>query len=110
MKILWTESASQSAEHYYELIYASSWDAAARFRRRLQSHVERLAAYPMSGREGRVSGTREITLAPWPYILVYTVHPDRIVISAVRHGAQLWPPHRYISPQRPDPRSPAVPQ
>jgi plasmid stabilization system protein ParE len=38
-----------------------------------------------------MAGRRELTFAPWPYIVVYQVKPDAIEISRIFHGAQDWP-------------------
>jgi plasmid stabilization system protein ParE len=45
----------------------------------------------MSGRAGRVPGTRELVIANRPFIAAYAIQKARIVILAVYHGAQRWP-------------------
>jgi plasmid stabilization system protein ParE len=45
----------------------------------------------MSGRSGRVPGTRELVISDTPFIAPYAIDRDRIVILAVYHGAQQWP-------------------
>ena len=45
----------------------------------------------MSGRPGRVPGTRELAISNTPFITAYTIENDRIVILAIYHGAQQWP-------------------
>jgi plasmid stabilization system protein ParE len=42
------------------------------------------------GRPGRISGTRELVLTAFPYIIAYRV-TDRIEILAMMHGARRWP-------------------
>ena len=46
---------------------------------------------PMSGRAGRVPGTRELVVANTPFLMAYAIEEARIVILAVYHGAQRWP-------------------
>ena len=53
--------------------------------------VQQLASFPMSGRAGRVPGTRELVIANTPFIAAYAIRKARIVILAVYHGAQHWP-------------------
>lgn len=53
--------------------------------------VQQLAAFPMSGRPGRVPGIRELVISNTPFIAAYAIENDRIVILAVYHGAQQWP-------------------
>jgi toxin ParE1/3/4 len=55
------------------------------------SSVQQLAAFPMSGRTGRVPGTRELVIPNTPFIAAYTIEKSRIVILAVYHGAPRWP-------------------
>jgi toxin ParE1/3/4 len=45
----------------------------------------------MSGRSGRVSGTRELVIPNTPFVVAYAIARDRIVILATYHGAQQWP-------------------
>jgi len=52
----------------------------------------RLARYPLSGRLGRLQGTREIILRKLPYILVYRILSSEFVeIARVLHTSRLWP-------------------
>jgi len=44
--------------------------------------------FPNRGRQGRVEGTRELVLAPLPFIVVYRVKTDAVEIVRVYHGAQ----------------------
>jgi len=53
--------------------------------------VQQLATFPMSGRTGRVAGTRELVISNSPFIAAYGIEKDRIVILAIYHGAQQWP-------------------
>jgi len=43
------------------------------------------------GRAGRLAETRELALAPLPFIVVYRVKDDRVEIVRILHGAQRWP-------------------
>jgi plasmid stabilization system protein ParE len=45
----------------------------------------------MSGRPGRVSGTRELVISNTPFIAAYVIEQARIVTLAVYQGAQQWP-------------------
>jgi toxin ParE1/3/4 len=50
-----------------------------------------LLMFPNRGRLGKKEGTRELVMAPLPYIVVYTVRGDTIYIVRILHGAQQWP-------------------
>ena len=58
---------------------------------RIFSAVGMLTRHPLTGREGRVKGTRELAIAQAPYIIAYRIHRDEIQILAALHGAQRWP-------------------
>lgn len=49
--------------------------------------------FPNMGRQGRVSGTRELVVHP-NYLLVYDVVGDRVRILRVLHAAMQWPPSK----------------
>ncbi len=46
---------------------------------------------PGIGQPGRVSGTHEIVMNEFPYILVYQVTSKDIRILVVMHTARKWP-------------------
>lgn len=50
-----------------------------------------LVDFPMMGKQGIISGTREL-LPHEHYRLVYEVHDDEIWVMAVISTSQLWPP------------------
>ncbi|HEV2699033.1 MAG TPA: type II toxin-antitoxin system RelE/ParE family toxin [Terriglobales bacterium] len=92
--IQWTEQAIRQLDQVYEHIALSnSQEAAARVTKHIISSIEQLNTFPMSGRTGRISDTRELVISDTPFIVAYAL-PDkdnRIVILAIYHGAQRWP-------------------
>jgi toxin ParE1/3/4 len=59
-----------------------------------QSVVERigtLETFPHLGRPGRVQGTQEIAFPPLPFLAIYEVREEQIVVLRILHGAQRWP-------------------
>ncbi len=90
--IEWTEQATRQLDQAYDYIALSNSEAvAARITMQIVTSVQQLAAFPMSGRSGRVPGTRELVISNTPFVVAYSVDHDRIVILAVYHGAQHWP-------------------
>ena len=90
--IEWTDQATRQLDQAHDYIASSnSEEVAARITMRIVASVQRLAAFPMLGRAGRVPGTRELVIANTPFLAAYAVEKDRIVILAVYHGAQRWP-------------------
>ena len=45
----------------------------------------------MSGRRGRVDGTRELPVPPGPYIVVYRLVNQAVEVISLEHGAREWP-------------------
>ena len=90
--IEWTEQAIRQLDQAHDYIALSnSEEVATRVTLQIVSSVQQLAAFPMSGRASRVSGTRELVISSTPFIAAYAIEKARIVIVAVYHGAQHWP-------------------
>jgi addiction module RelE/StbE family toxin len=64
---------------------------ANRIARTIYDAVQSLRTMPYRGRNGRLENTRELVLARLPYLVVYQVLEERVVILNVLHGAQRWP-------------------
>jgi addiction module RelE/StbE family toxin len=54
----------------------------------IRAQIDRLARYPAYGRPGRKAGTRELVLRRYPYIAVYRVDGDAVVIIRVQHTSR----------------------
>jgi len=90
--IEWTEQATQQLDQAHDYITLSNNEAiAAQITMHIATSVQQLATFPMSGRPGRVPGTRELVISNSPFIVAYCVKKERIVILALYHGAQQWP-------------------
>ena len=90
--IEWTEQAVRQLEQARDYItLSSSEEVADRITSHIVARVQQLASFPMSGRRGRVAGTRELVISNTPFIVAYTMEHERIVILALYHGAQKWP-------------------
>lgn len=89
--IRWTEQAAEQLDQVYDYVALSnSEEIAARVTERIINSIERLTTFPMSGRPGRVQGTRELVIFQTPFLVAYTIDKDRVVILAIYHGAQQW--------------------
>jgi plasmid stabilization system protein ParE len=84
--IEWTDQASRQLDQAHDYIALSRSEEVA-----AQITMRMVASVPMSGRAGRVPGTRELVISHTPFIAAYTVVKDRIVILAIYHGAREWP-------------------
>ena len=90
--IEWTEEATQQLDQAHDYIALSnSEQVVARIAMHIVASIQRLAAFPMAGRSGRIPGTRELIITNTPFIAAYTIETNRIPILAIYHGAQRWP-------------------
>ncbi len=88
----WTDQATRQLDQAHDYIALSnSEEVAARITTRIVATIQQLAAFPMSGRSGRVAGARELVVPSTPFIAAYVIDRDRIVVLAIYHGAQQWP-------------------
>lgn len=58
---------------------------------KLYNAARSLKQFPNRGRIGQKDGTRELVMAPLPYIIVYGVEPDMVHIFRVIHASEDWP-------------------
>ena len=89
MTIRWTGTALRDLESLHAYIGQDNPDAAASTVERILTAIDALTRYPEIGRRGRVSGTRELVVAP--FVVVYRPRRDLIELIAVLHGARRWP-------------------
>jgi addiction module RelE/StbE family toxin len=90
--IEWTEQAVKHLDQTRDYIALSnSEQVAGRVTMQIVTSVQRLAAFPLSGRPGRVPGTRELVISNAPFIAAYAIEKARIVALAIYHGARQWP-------------------
>jgi len=66
-------------------------ETANRIARRIYEAVQSLRTMPYRGRYGRVENTRELVIPRLPYLVVYQISEERLVVLNVLHGAQRWP-------------------
>ncbi len=91
MRVLWTNEAVTAIEEIVEYIVADNPSAAHALAEQIFDTVERqLPDHPLSGRPGRVDGTREL-IVHRSYIVAYRVIGTKIEILTVRHAARRWP-------------------
>jgi toxin ParE1/3/4 len=91
MRVRWTTDAADDLERIFNYIAESRPESA---RRVAQSVVERLGTletFPHLGRPGRVQGTREVVFPPLPFVAIYEVSDEQIIVLRILHGAQRWP-------------------
>jgi addiction module RelE/StbE family toxin len=91
MRVRWTTDAANDLERICDYIAESRPEAARRVAQSVVERIGTLETFPHLGRSGRVHGTREIAFPPLPFVAIYEVREDQIVVLRVLHGAQQWP-------------------
>jgi toxin ParE1/3/4 len=91
MRVRWTANAAVDLTRIVERIRAESRGAALHVARTIYNGVAELRKFPRRGRLGLAENTRELVFPPWPYIVVYEIGEDQVVVLRVRHASRNWP-------------------
>jgi toxin ParE1/3/4 len=92
VKLTWTGPAAADLDDLVRHIAQDSVTAAFGVEDRIHRAISRLPSMPRSGRIGQVDSTFELVVPRTPYIVIYSLEADEIVIGRVIHGRQQWPP------------------
>jgi len=91
MRVRWTTDAADDLERISDYIAKSRPESARRVAQSVVERIGTLETFPHLGRPGRVQGTREIAFPPLPFVAVYEVREEHIIVLRILHGAQRWP-------------------
>jgi toxin ParE1/3/4 len=92
MRIDWSPHAVSDLEAISEYIEQDrSLETANRVTRAIYNSIQGLRTMPNRGRHGRMESTRELVVSNLPYIVVYRILDQRLLILNILHGAQRWP-------------------
>lgn len=89
MKAVLTDLALGDLESLRSFVTVENPIAAQQIVARLFEAIEGLLRHPGMGRPGRVPATRELVVAP--YLIVYTVESEQLMVLRIIHGARNWP-------------------
>ena len=87
-RLRWSLAAADDLEGIANYLYLHHPEFATSTLQRLYAAAKSLKAFPYAGRVGRKSGTRELVLAPLPYLMIYAVDNQSIHILRFLHAAQ----------------------
>jgi toxin ParE1/3/4 len=91
MEVRWSPEAADDLERIVLRVLQDDPQAAKRIADAIYQRCADLRLFPNRGRRGRVAGTRELVLAPPPFIIVYRLKTEVVEIARIYHGAQNWP-------------------
>ena len=92
MKLRWTPRAVADMEEISDYLVAVSPQAWEHLLLRVERLTGTILDFPLMGKAGLLPGTREFVLSGTPYILVFQLKDDSVVILSVRDGRMRLPP------------------
>ena len=91
MQVKWLRNAAKNLNDTTEYIADDNPKVAREFFIHTIESVNKLPQYPELGRAGRVSGTRELVIFGYPYIVPYRIKDGNVEILRVFHTSRMWP-------------------
>ncbi len=88
VEIVWSALARTRLREIRAYVARDKPEAAERLAMRIVAMVEALRSHSHLGRAGIEPGIRELVIGGTPYIVLYRVRGDRVVIATIWHGAQ----------------------
>jgi toxin ParE1/3/4 len=89
-RIDWSGLALRDMLSIFELIMDSSPQNALLVDDRIHEQINLLAEFPFVGRDGGLSGTRELVIQKTSCVVVYAVEEDAIRILNIVYRGQEW--------------------
>jgi toxin ParE1/3/4 len=90
-RIRWAPAAADDLQSIHGYLKEHHPSFANSTVRKLYAAARSLKRLPYRGRVGHLDHTRELVMAPLPYLIVYGVEPDVIHIFRVIHTSEDWP-------------------
>lgn len=88
VEIVWSPLARTRLREIRAYVASDKPDAATRLATRIVAVVEALREYPFLGRAGAEPGIRELVIGGTPYVVLYRVQGENVIISTIWHAAQ----------------------
>jgi addiction module RelE/StbE family toxin len=90
-RIRWAPAAAEDLENIREYLREHHPALAASTIGALYTKARSLKRFPNRGRIGQIAGTRELVLAPLPFIIVYRTSGELVEVFRIMHTSQDWP-------------------
>jgi toxin ParE1/3/4 len=92
VEIVWSAVARTRLREIRAYVAQDKPEAAERLAMRIVAVVEASRNHPYLGRAGAERGIRELVIGGTPYVALYRVQGQRVILSTIWHGAQ----HREV--------------
>lgn len=86
-----TKQGNRTLSAQLSYIHDENPTAARRMAAAIALNLQQLSAFPKSGKEGRVMGTRELLINGTPFIAIYRINDKRVEVLRILHCRQEWP-------------------
>jgi toxin ParE1/3/4 len=91
VRVKWLQRARRNLDEEIAYLAEESPEHAFKVYNHIRARIAALEQFPNMGRPGRIMGTRELIVAPYPYIVPYRVKDNTIIILRVFHVSQKLP-------------------
>jgi toxin ParE1/3/4 len=91
MKLRWTPRAVADLEEISDYLIVAAPQAWEHLLGRVEHLTDLLLDFPLMGKPGIVPETREFVLTGTPYILVFQIKVDAVIVLSVRDGRMRMP-------------------
>lgn len=91
MVVRWTRPATDDLTHICD--YTEERFGAAQARRvaiAIYDATDALTSMPLRGRPGPKPNIRELTVARFPFVIIYRVGDEAVEVIRILHGSQQW--------------------
>lgn len=88
LEIVWSPLARARLQEIRAYVALDKPHAAEQLATRIVSLIEAFRIHPHLGRPGTEQGIRELTIGGTPYIALYRVRGNRVIIHTIWHSAQ----------------------
>jgi addiction module RelE/StbE family toxin len=89
-QLVWTSAARADLDSIADYHASVNSDAGDMIVGRIEEAAAKLAHFD-TGRPGRITGTREKSVAKTGHVIVYEIHDDLLFVFRVVHTARNWP-------------------
>ena len=90
-QVVWSERFRDELRQQVGYIKSRNPAAAQAVRGRIVKAIRRLAQFPEAGRSWRVEGCRELIIPGLPYLVIYKVTADSVIVASLFHESREAP-------------------
>ena len=91
LKIKYTPIAIQDLNAGYDYIYSENHIAAKQVIEKIEQTISYLKEQPFMGHKGRVEETYEVFVPNTPFVIIYQVNSEFLIIVSVLHTSRKYP-------------------